>query len=64
MTLRGYMESCLTKCKTLKMKGLWEEPSPEQEQIIALAAAVSSLKSKASKYPCTTAPVDTDKDPV
>jgi hypothetical protein len=34
---------------TLKMKGLWEAPSPEQEQIIALTAAISSLKTKSSK---------------
>ena len=62
MTLWGYMESCLTKCKTLKMKGLWEEPRPEQEQSITLTAAVSSLKSKVSKYPRTKAPADTDKE--
>jgi hypothetical protein len=46
--LKGYMASCLVKYKTLKMKGLWEAPSPEQEQIIALTAAVSSLKTKAA----------------
>jgi hypothetical protein len=49
MTLKEYMGSCLTKFKTLKMKGLWEAPSPEQEQIIALTAAVTSLKAKAGK---------------
>ena len=36
MTLKDYMSSALTKYKTLKMKGQWEAPSPEQEQIIAL----------------------------
>jgi hypothetical protein len=49
MSLKDYMSSALTKYKTLKMKGQWEAPSPEQEQIIALSAAVSSLKAKASK---------------
>jgi hypothetical protein len=49
MSLKDYMSSALTKFKTLKMKGQWEAPSPEQEQIIALSAAVSSLKAKASK---------------
>jgi hypothetical protein len=49
MTLKDYMASCLTKYKTLKMKGLWEAPSPEQEQIMALTAAVSSLRAKANK---------------
>jgi hypothetical protein len=49
VTLKGYMASCLVKYKTLRrMKGLWEAPSPEQEQIIALTAAVSSLKTKAA----------------
>jgi hypothetical protein len=47
MTLKEYMASALTKYKTLKMKGLW--PSPEQEQIIALTAAVTSLRTKATK---------------
>jgi hypothetical protein len=47
ITLKQYTTSCLTKYKTLKMKGMWEAPSPEQEQIIALMAAVSSLKYKA-----------------
>jgi hypothetical protein len=49
MTLKDYMASCLTKYKTLKMKGLWEAPSPEQEQIMALTAAVSSLRANANK---------------
>jgi hypothetical protein len=49
MTLKEYMASALTKYKTLKMKGLWEAPSPEQEQIIALTAAISSLKTKSNK---------------
>jgi hypothetical protein len=49
MSLKDYMSSALTKFKTLKMKGQWEAPSPEQEQIIALSAAVSSLKAKATK---------------
>jgi hypothetical protein len=49
MSLKEYMASALTKYKTLKMKGVWEAPSPEQEQIIALTAAVSSLRTKASK---------------
>jgi hypothetical protein len=49
MSLKEYMASALTKYKTLKMKGMWEAPSPEQEQIIALTAAVTSLKSKAGK---------------
>jgi hypothetical protein len=47
MTLKEYTSSCLIKYKTLRMKGIWEAPSPEQEQIIALTAAVSSLKFKA-----------------
>jgi hypothetical protein len=50
MSLQQYMASALTKYQTLKMKGLWESPSPEQEQIIALTAAVSSLKTKAAKF--------------
>jgi hypothetical protein len=49
MSLKQNMNSCLIKFKTLKMKGLWEIPSPEQEQIIALTAAVTSLKSKSGK---------------
>jgi hypothetical protein len=47
MSLKEYTNSCLLKYKTLIMKGVWEAPSPEQEQIIALTAAVSSLKFKA-----------------
>jgi hypothetical protein len=46
VALKGYMASCLVKYKTLKMKGPWEAPSPEQEQIIALTAAMSSLRTK------------------
>jgi hypothetical protein len=49
MTLKGYMGLCLTKFKALKMKGLPEALSPEQEQIIALTAAVTSLKSKSAR---------------
>jgi hypothetical protein len=49
MQLKNYMNSCLLKFNTLKMKGLWETPSPEQEKIIALTAAVSSLKSRSTK---------------
>jgi hypothetical protein len=49
MSLKDYMVSCLTKYKTLKMKGLWEAPSPEQEQIITLTATVSSLKAKLNR---------------
>jgi hypothetical protein len=49
MTLKEYMASALTKYKTLRMKGLWEAPSPEQEQIIALTAAILSLKTKSNK---------------
>jgi hypothetical protein len=49
MTLKEYMASALTKYKTLRMKGVWEAPSPEQEQIIALTAAVTSLRTKATK---------------
>jgi hypothetical protein len=51
MTLKEYMASACTKYQTLIMKGLWESPSPEQEQIIALTAAVSSLKSRTGKAP-------------
>jgi hypothetical protein len=47
--LQDYMDSALTKYKTLKTKGLWETPSPKQEQIIALTVAFSSLKAKSSK---------------
>jgi glucan-binding YG repeat protein len=47
MSLKEYMSSCLIKYKTLRMKGVGEAPSPEQEQIMALTAAVSSLKCKA-----------------
>jgi hypothetical protein len=50
MSLKEYMASALTKYKTLCMKGIWEAPSPEQEQIIALTAAVTSLRTKASKF--------------
>jgi hypothetical protein len=54
MTLHDYMDSALTKYKTLKeIKGQWEAPSPEQEQIIALTAAVLSLKTKTGKAPTT-----------
>jgi YHS domain-containing protein len=49
MTLKEYMDSAGTKYETLVMKGQWEAPSPEQEQILALTAAVSSLRSKATK---------------
>jgi hypothetical protein len=49
MSLKDFMSSALTKYKTLKMKGVWEAPSPEQEQIIALSAEMSSLKAKAGK---------------
>jgi hypothetical protein len=48
MSLKQYMNSCLIKFKTLKMNGLWETPSPEQEQIIALTAAFTSMKVKAT----------------
>jgi hypothetical protein len=51
MTLKEYMASACTKYQMLIMKGLWESPSPEQEQIIALTAAVSSLKSRTGKAP-------------
>jgi YHS domain-containing protein len=50
MSLKEYMTSCLVKFNTLKMKGIWETPSPEQEQIIVLTAAVTSLKSKGTKH--------------
>jgi hypothetical protein len=50
MSLKEYMASALTKYKTLRMKGVWEAPSPEQEQIIALTAAVTLLRTRASKY--------------
>jgi hypothetical protein len=43
------------------MKGLWEASSPEQEQIIALTAAVTSLKSKLARFTKTKA-VDSKKD--
>jgi hypothetical protein len=49
MSLKQYMNLCLIKFKTLIMKGLWETPSPEQEQIIALTATVTSLRSKSTK---------------
>jgi hypothetical protein len=61
MTLKGYMGLCLTKFKTLKMKGLWEAPSPEQEQIIPLTPAVTSLKSKLARFTKSKA-VDPKKD--
>lgn len=48
MTLNEYMESCLNKFKTLKMKGLWEAPSQAQEEIIALTAAWSTFKGRAT----------------
>ena len=48
-TLKEYMESAGTKYQTLLMKGLWEAPSPEQEQIIALTAAMSLMKSKSGR---------------
>jgi hypothetical protein len=51
VTLKDYMASACTKYQTLIMKGLCESPSPKQEQIIALTAAVSSLKSKTRKVP-------------
>jgi hypothetical protein len=59
MSLKDYMASRLTKYKTLKMKGQWEAPSPEQEQIIALSAAVSSLHAKAGR---NTSKSDTGED--
>jgi hypothetical protein len=60
MTLKEYMASALTKYKTLKMKGLWEAPSPEQEQIIALTAAISSLKTKSKPRTSKTGDRKTD----
>jgi hypothetical protein len=48
MSLKQYINSSLIKFKTLKMKGLWETPSLEQEQIIALTAAFTSMKLKAT----------------
>jgi hypothetical protein len=51
MTLKECMASACAKYQMLIMKGLWESPSPEQEQIISLTAAVLSLKSKAGKSP-------------
>jgi hypothetical protein len=47
ISLKEYTTSCLTKYKTLRMKDMWEASSPEQEYIIALTTAVSSLRSKA-----------------
>jgi hypothetical protein len=50
MSLKDYISSALTKYKTLKMKGQWKQAlSPEQEQIIALSAAIYSLKAKANQ---------------
>ena len=49
MSLKDFMSSALTKYKTLKMKGQWEAPSPEQEQIIALSAEMSSMRAKVAK---------------
>jgi hypothetical protein len=49
MSLKDFMSSALTKYKTLKMKGQWEAPSPEHEQIIALSAAVTSLKARSAR---------------
>jgi hypothetical protein len=49
MLLKEYMALALTKYKTLKMKCEWGAPSPEQEQIIALNAAVTSLRAKAKE---------------
>jgi hypothetical protein len=49
VSLKEYMNSCLIKFKTLKMKGLWETPSPEQEQIIAQTAAVTLLKTRSAR---------------
>jgi hypothetical protein len=59
MTLKEYMASALTKYKTLKMKGMWEGRSPEQEQIIMLTAAFSLLR--ATKI-CTDKTGDNKKD--
>jgi hypothetical protein len=42
ITLKEYMASALTKYKTLQMKGVWEAPSPKQEQIIALHGLVAT----------------------
>ncbi len=47
--------------KMLTMKGLWEAPSPEQEQIIVLTAAVTSLKSRSARITKAKA-VDPKKD--
>jgi hypothetical protein len=67
MSLKEYMNSCLIKYKTLRMKGIWEASSPEQEQIIALTTAVSSLKFKAksgkSKPSSKESPKQADKGP-
>jgi hypothetical protein len=49
MTLKEYMALACTKYQTLIMKGQWEAPSPEQEQIMALTAAVSLLKSRTGR---------------
>jgi hypothetical protein len=49
MTLREYMALACIKYQTLMMKIIWEVPSPEQEQIIALVASVSLLKSRPEK---------------
>jgi hypothetical protein len=49
MTLREYMALACTKYQTLIMKGQWEAPSLEHEQIIAWTAAVSSLKSRTGR---------------
>jgi hypothetical protein len=49
MLLKEYMDSCLIKFMILKMKGLWETPSPEQEQIIVLTAAVTLLKTRSAR---------------
>jgi hypothetical protein len=54
MSLKQYMNSCLIKFKTLKMKGLWGTPSPEQEHIIALTAVFTSMKLKATNARSTT----------
>jgi hypothetical protein len=63
MSLKQYMTSCLTKYKTLRMKGVWEAPSPEQEQIIALTAAVSSLRTKAANKTGNNAKTNTSNKP-
>jgi hypothetical protein len=62
LTLRGLMDTALTEYKTLKMKGLWESPSPEQEQIIALTAAVASWKSRDRPGKGTKTPSGTKKE--